>query len=262
MQNLKEYIIFEDDSLLAINKPAGITVNKSETTKGDTVQDWAEVYIPMLAEKHASAGNEILDPSDPYDTVAAFYSRGGVVHRLDKETSGVLLLAKNPDSFGALQSEFKERIVKKTYIALAHGKVFPEEGEIVAPVGRLPWNRKQFGIVAGGRDSKTLYKTLSHFQIKKEHGQGEILSLLELHPETGRTHQIRVHLKHIGYPIYADFLYAGRKTSRDDRKGLERVFLHARELQLVHPFTKQQITFTAPLPKDLEVFLESLERVE
>jgi 23S rRNA pseudouridine1911/1915/1917 synthase len=173
------------------------------------------------------------------------------VHRIDKETSGILLVAKTPQAFDDLQKQFKERTIKKTYLALVHGKVVPETGEISVPVGRLPWNRKKFGVLAGGREAVTKYKVLSILYLvfgKKE----EPFSLLELYPETGRTHQIRVHLKYFNHPIFADFLYAGRKTSRDDRKVLSRVFLHAEKIIFTHPVSKKSITLESPLPEELQ----------
>jgi RluA family pseudouridine synthase len=265
-------IVFEDDDILVINKPAGITVNKADTTKGEqTVQDWSEEYLQMPKQsggpdwKLPAGAN--ADPKQRPRLEATsggqwqieegndFLNRGGIVHRLDKETSGILLLAKNPESFVELQRQFKERIVKKTYRALAHGKVIPGEGEINVPVGRLPWNRRQFGVVAGGREALTRYKVLwtkMNPVIKEE------LSYVELYPETGRTHQIRVHLKYIGHPIFADFLYAGRKIQRDDRKLLSRVFLHAAKLSLQHPRTHEQCTYEAPLPQELQQVLDEM----
>ncbi len=238
-------IIYEDDDILVLDKPAGITVNRSETTKGEeTVQDWIEKQFSIFNFQF-SKGNEETD----------FYKRSGIVHRIDKETSGILLAAKNIEAFENLQRQFKERVVKKTYIALVHGKVVPEVGEISVPVGRLPWNRKKFGVVAGGREAVTKYKVLSIKYLvfgKKE----EQLSLLELNPLSGRTHQIRVHLKYFNHPIFADFLYAGRKTSRDDRKFLNRVFLHAHKISFMHPKTNEQISFESPLPSELVKIIE------
>ncbi len=255
MKQVSPQILFEDDALLIINKPSGVIVNRSETAKSDTLQDWATQYLKL---------SEVAKEKTPdtYATLDTFYSRSGIVHRLDKETSGVLVIAKTPEAFLRLQQEFKERIVDKKYIALTHGVVSPSVGEIKAPVGRLPWNRKQFGIISGGRDSVTMYKTISTFKRSLPNAPSEKLTLLELCPETGRTHQIRVHLKYIGFPIFSDFLYAGRKTSRGDRQFLSRVFLHAKELSLLHPVTGERVVFSAPLPRELEFFLEKLERVE
>ncbi len=249
MSDTQIVILYEDDDMIVVDKPAGITVNRAETTKNEiTVQDWA-------AEKIGTSQHEIKINKDlEYDPVQEFINRGGVVHRLDKETSGVLLLAKNPETFVELQRQFKEREVKKVYQALAHGKV-PQEGEINVPVGRLPWNRKQFGIVPGGRESKTEYKALTYYQNPKDK---EILSLVELYPQSGRTHQIRVHLKYIGHPIFADFLYAGRKTARKDRNILPRVFLHAAKISFTHPKTQETMTFESPLPAELRELLDTL----
>lgn len=255
-------IIYEDDSLLVINKPAGITVNKSDTTIHETtIQDWSEEYLHLpkaparVEEVDEETGEKI------YDYNQLFLERGGIVHRIDKETSGILLIAKTKESFEALQKQFKERIVKKTYLTLVHGKVTPKEGEINIPVGRLPWNRRQFGVVAGGREALTRYTVTSYLELKNGKKK-EIVSLLEVSPETGRTHQIRVHMKYLNHPIFADFLYAGRKTSRDDRMLLERVFLHAYSISFMHPVTQKSVSFTAPLPDELEHVLSSCEKRE
>jgi len=233
-------IIFEDEELMVVNKPSGLTVNRSDTTKGEkTLQD--------LIEDEGKIGTDSSDQE--------FLDRSGIVHRLDKETSGALIVAKNSESFHSLQAQFKERKVGKRYIALSHGKVM-SEGEISVPVGRLPWNRKRFGVLAGGREAKTFYKVKNYYENPKTK---EILSLLEIEPKTGRTHQIRVHLKYISHPIFGDFLYSGRKTSRDDRKELERVFLHAFEISFDHPKTLERLTFESALPQELLGLLEKLE---
>lgn len=257
---MEQIVLFEDNDIVVISKPAGITVNRSDTTKREeTVQDWAEERIGTKEPKETKERNvqKTFGASGSFDPSDSFYSRGGIVHRLDKETSGILLIAKNKVAFAHLQAQFKERTVKKRYTALAHGRLTPPDGEIRVPVGRLPWNRKQFGIVAGGREAVTRYKTISHFSHKTE-----ALSLLEVYPETGRTHQIRVHLKYIGHPIFADFLYAGRKTARNDRKLLSRVFLHAAKISFLHPTTAAELAFESPLPADLQTFLNLIEKVD
>lgn len=247
-------IIYEDEVLLLINKPAGITINRSETTKNEvTVQDWAEKYVGITyKEVKSKYGDTDWKPEDE------FYKRGGIVHRLDKETSGILVIAKTPEAFVNLQKQFKERDVKKTYLALSHGIIQPSEGEISVPVGRLPWNRNRFGVLPGGRESKTLYTVLTHYQLPKTNEQ---LSYVALSPQSGRTHQIRVHLKYINNPIFSDYLYAGRKTARNDRKFLGRVFLHAEKIQFMHPLTGEKVSFSSALPEELEVFLKSLKKV-
>jgi len=221
-------IIFEDHDLLILDKPTGVTVNKSETTKGDTLQDWIDSKYDL------KSSDEV------------FNSRSGIVHRIDKETSGILIIVKNQRSFENLQKQFKERVVNKTYIALAHGKL-TGEGEVNIPIGRLPWNRMRFGVLAGGREAFTKYKVLSNFKIGSKD-----LSLVEAYPKTGRTHQIRVHLKYLNHPIFGDELYAGRKTARADRKILPRLFLHAKKISFLHPTTGKRVEFESDLPQELK----------
>ncbi|MBI1981966.1 MAG: RluA family pseudouridine synthase [Candidatus Levybacteria bacterium] len=253
-------VLFEDGEILVVDKPSGMTVNRSDTTKGErTVQEWLE--------------DEGLNPSrgsTPKET--DFYRRAGIVHRLDKETSGLLLVAKTPLAFENLQRQFKERAVKKSYIALVHGKVAPfdsAQGEIRVPVGRLPWNRKRFGVVAGGREAITKYKVIRYFEVRNGKWDLDFLksriqdvkdsksktshfSLLEIYPQTGRTHQIRVHLKYFGHPVFSDPLYGGRKQTRADRKILSRLFLHASKISFIHPKTGEKMEFESKLPEELE----------
>lgn len=258
---MEQIILFEDNDIIVISKPAGVTVNRSDTTKGEeTIQDWSEEYLQIRSTKYEIRNNSEIQNSNDKNSFE-FFNRGGIVHRLDKETSGILLIAKNPVAFAHLQAQFKERTVKKSYTALAHGRLTPPDSEIRVPVGRLPWNRKQFGIVAGGREAVTRYKVISNYKFLISN-ENEMLSLVELYPETGRTHQIRVHLKYIGHPIFADFLYAGRKTARNDRKLLSRVFLHAAKISFLHPTTAAELTFESPLPADLQTFLNLLEKVD
>jgi 23S rRNA pseudouridine1911/1915/1917 synthase len=215
-------IIFEDESLLVIDKPAGVVVNRSETTREKTIQDWLKEYLSIKGE--------------------GIGGRAGIVHRLDKETSGLLLIAKTEKAFKNLQKQFKERKVEKRYLALVHGQVKPSKGTVEVPLSRSPYNRKKFGVFLGGRPARTDYR------VKKEYPD---LTLLELTPKTGRTHQIRVHLKYIGHPVVADEKYAGRKTARADRQWCPRQFLHASFLRFHHPETKKVIAFNSPLPEEL-----------
>lgn len=232
-------VIYEDEDLLVIDKPSGIVVNRAESVKGETVQDWAEGKITNLQIYKSTNDNK------------DFVDRAGIVHRIDKETSGLLLIAKNPKVFRELQRQFKERIVKKKYIALIHGKLVPAEGEIRAPVGRLPWNRERFGIVPGGKESVTKYIVNGPSFVV----HGEEVSLVELYPETGRTHQIRVHLKYVNHPIIGDYLYAGRIVSRRDREWAPRVMLHAGKIQFIHPASGKVVDFEAPMPDDMNRIL-------
>jgi len=236
-------IIFEDESLLVIDKPAGWIVNDAITTTNQpTIQNW-------LIENHKQS----LRLRRKSEIVNQRSLRSGIVHRLDKETSGILLVAKTKDAFEKLQGQFKERKVKKTYVALVHGKVEPKEGEVVAPVGRLPWRRDRFGVLAGGREAETRYKVIRYY------GQGnEKYSLVEFYPKTGRTHQIRIHAKYIGHSLVSDEFYAGRKTARKDRTWCPRLFLHASSIKFIHPKTGKPVEFKSGLDLNLVSVLKKL----
>lgn len=221
-------IVYEDESFMVVDKPAGWITNSAITTKGQPVlQDWvAENFqFPISTDK---------------------FLRNGIVHRLDKETSGIILVAKTESAFENLQTQFKNREVQKTYVALVHGKVEPETGEISVPVGRLPWRRDRFGILPGGREATTRYKVDEVYET-----ESGTFTLLSLAPKTGRTHQIRIHLKYLGYPIVADEFYAGRKTARNDRKWCPRLFLHAAGIEFAHPVSGKRVSFKTVLPDDL-----------
>lgn len=242
-------MIFEDEFLLVVDKPSGMIVNRAETTaKIETVQDWVDKYFKIRSTKHEIRNKpQILDSND--QNSFEFIQRSGIVHRLDKETSGLLLIAKTPEAFVNLQLQFKNREVKKKYLALAHGKVLPEVGEINAPVGRLPWNRERFGVMPGGKEARTFYKIYKYYNG---------YTLLELVPQTGRTHQIRIHLQYLGFPIVGDSFYAGRKQALEDRKFCPRVFLHASSISFAHPTSGKKLEFNSPLPLELENILGSM----
>lgn len=241
MESKLPEIIYKDSSILIISKPAGMIVNKADTSKNEyTLQDYLEENFPI----------------DKKNLESDFAKRGGIVHRLDKETSGILIVALDEESFNSLQKQFKERIVEKKYIALVHGKTV-EEGEINVPIGRLPWNRMRFGVIPKGRESYTKFKVKKYYTLKRGKSS-EILSLVEVFPKTGRTHQIRVHFQYAGFPIFSDALYSGRKTYRNDKKMLGRHFLHASEISFDHPENLERVTFKAELPEDLESFLKKL----
>ncbi|MBI2420634.1 MAG: RluA family pseudouridine synthase [Candidatus Levybacteria bacterium] len=230
-------IIFEDDDILVLDKPPGLTVNRSDTASDETtLQDF-------VSEKTSFSKNDDEE----------FVNRGGIVHRLDKDTSGVILVAKNKEAFYGIQRQFKERAVEKSYVCLVHGEVKPKDGVINAPVGRLPWNRKRFGVLAGGREAQSNYETIKNLSL-----WGEKFSFLRVFPKTGRTHQIRVHMKYIGHPIFGDILYGGRKVSRSDRDKVNRLFLHAEKISFVHPVSKKRITFESRLPVELEEIIHEI----
>lgn len=254
MTDFSPKIIFEDNNILVVGKPAGMIVNRADTTRDvQTLQDW-------VLKKYSSEGIRLTVEEnvmvDGYSKSEEFISRSGIVHRLDKETSGIIIIAKNVESFIELQKQFKNGTVKKVYQALVHGRVVPSEGEIGVPIGRLPWNRKRFGVVPDGREAKTLYKVLEYREFNQDK-KTEDLSLVEVYPRTGRTHQIRVHFQYLNHPIFSDELYAGRKTSRDDRKILKRHFLHAARISFVHPITNNPLDLEAELPEDLLEFLRN-----
>lgn len=242
-------IIYEDQSLIVIDKPVNMVVNKSETTKRNTVQEWVESQFKV--QSASLARRESRRAMFKVEEDSEFLKRGGIVHRLDKETSGLLIIAKNEESFRNLQAQFKEGRVKKVYQALVHGKVTPSEGSVNVPIGRLPWNRMRFGVIPEGRESITRYRAISNYP-------GEDLTFLEAYPETGRTHQIRVHMKYIGHSIFADELYAGRKAAKRDRKLLPRHFLHAAKISFNHPRSHKKMELESPLPPDLQEFLSTL----
>lgn len=229
-------ILYEDTQLLVIDKPPGIIVNRADSVHVETVQDWAAPKIlPGVTESKTESN-------------ADFFDRAGIVHRIDKETSGCLVIAKTPAVFIEMQRLFKERHIHKTYLAIVHGNLVPATGEITAPVGRLPWNRERFGIVPEGKPATTTYGVRKH---GVSPDKSEPITLVELTPLTGRTHQIRVHLKYVHHPIVGDWQYAGRKTSRDDRKWAPRVMLHAWKIAFDHPVTGQKLAIESPVPDDM-----------
>lgn len=233
-------IIYEDDSILVVLKPAGQVVNRAETTHGvRTLQDELEERFGIKKSEEGIGG------------------RAGIVHRLDKGTSGVLVVAKTEEAFADLQAQFKKREVEKGYLALVHGKVKEREGKIEAPIARNPKNRMKFAVVEGGRKAVTGYKAISYQQSAIS---AEQFSYLRVKPLTGRTHQIRVHLKHIGHPVVSDPLYLSRKRSKEDHCWCPRVFLHAESLGFKHPETGAWVRFEAELPRDLKVALDEVKK--
>ncbi|MBI4991531.1 RluA family pseudouridine synthase [Candidatus Gottesmanbacteria bacterium] len=263
-------IVFEDETLLVINKPAQVVVNKAESVIGETIQDWADEKLKIKNEKL-----KIDEESD-------FYKRAGIVHRLDKETSGLLIIAKTPQAFFNLQTQFKDRKISKKYTALVHGDVKPPAGEVRANIGRLPWNRERFGILPAGKEATTKYKVIAYYKfipLSSQALRGDLyesvkiaspvardrndtFSLLEVTPATGRTHQIRVHLKYLGHSIVSDMFYAGRKVYREDKIFCPRLFLHASYLKFKHPVSEKEIEVKSKLPVELKKVLDGLERNE
>lgn len=261
---LDNAILYEDDSLIVLNKPAGWVVNRSHTYTEPTIQDWMETKIgeiPPVAESNAGDGEEEYEYGTPEEI---FASRGGVVHRLDKDTSGVLLLAKTPAALFELLRQFRDRETSKEYTALVHGKLVPKLGTIRLPMDRSANDRTKFAIGVDGRMSETDYELIEFYPnlpagVSPKKGKSyQGFSLVKLHPKTGRTHQIRVHMAAIKHPLVGDQVYAGRKRIQLDGEWCPRQFLHASSLSFVHPISKQPLQFTAPLASDLELVLEKL----
>jgi 23S rRNA pseudouridine1911/1915/1917 synthase len=217
-------ILYEDGDLLVIDKPAGMTVHPSPGHANSTLVNAILAHTPDLSGIGGVA-------------------RPGIVHRLDRDTSGIILVAKNDAAHNGLARQLKERTIEKTYLALVEGTPRPAEGVIEAPVARDPRNRQRMAIVEGGREATTGYRVIERLRG---------VSLVEARPKTGRTHQIRVHLAAIGHPIVGDRLYGHGSEL------VQRQFLHAARIAFTHPRTDERMEFEAPLPDDLR---RALERV-
>ena len=227
-ENIPLDVIYEDDALLVVNKPAGMVVHPAYGHASGTLVNAVLAHCPQIA-----------DVGGP--------DRAGVVHRLDKDTSGLILIAKDGVTRAALQRQFKRRQVAKTYLALVEGQMQPREGVVEAPVGRDKRQRKKMAVVRSGREARTLYRAIEYFA---NH------TLLEVRPHTGRTHQVRVHLSWLGYPIVGDAVY-GRHRQRLLRG---RHFLHAARIRFSHPATSEEVEFEATLPPELAAVLDQLRR--
>ncbi len=219
-------IVFENEDLLIVNKPAGMVVHPAAGHDSGTLVHAVLGYDPDM---EGIGGEE----------------RPGLVHRLDKETSGLIVLAKNERAHHWLQDQFRLRTVEKTYLALVDGKPPTPSGRVEAPIGRDPSHRKKMAIVTPGkgREAVSEYKTLESF---KNH------TLLEFHPLTGRTHQIRLHCQFLGCPIVGDEIYGRKKASVE----IERHFLHAYRLKIVLPGESDPRVFEAGLPEELKGVLK------
>jgi 23S rRNA pseudouridine1911/1915/1917 synthase len=254
---LDDIIIFEDKNLLVINKPAGLVVHGDGRTKEQTLADLILEKYPKMKNvgepvlyKKLNIKNEKLE--DHIESETELIPRPGIVHRLDRDTSGVLLIAKTEKMFEHLKKQFQDHQVKKTYHAFVYGWPTKDEGEIIASIAR---SRKDFrlwsaqrGKKGKERDAITLYKVLKRFgdDESEEPTIDHRFSFLELSPQTGRTHQIRVHLKYLNHPVVADTLYAPR---RPQALGFKRQALHAFRIEFRLPKGKTAV-FEAPYPED------------
>lgn len=232
-------ILFENDDVLVINKPAGVMVHEDGHNEGETVVDWFLSRVPEargVGEPQKNNKGEEME-------------RSGVVHRLDAETSGVLILAKTGEAYEHLKKQFHDRLTRKEYRAFVYGHMRENWGTIDRPIGR---SAKDFRLRSAQRGAKgTLREAVTDWEcIGKGEYEGEPFSYVKLKPKTGRTHQLRVHLKAIDRPIICDRLYAGAKPESSNNLGLSRLALHAHELEIVLPDGEQK-RFVAPLPQEL-----------
>lgn len=269
-------VIFEDEWVMVVSKPSGMVVNRSDTNREGTLQDELSGYFKL--------GSSL-----------GIGDRAGIVHRLDRETSGLLVVAKTQKAYENLQAQFKSREVTKEYLALVHGKVGQTEGSIEVRVARIG-KFGRFGVVRGrpsytkvteGKEARTDYKVIDSYIFKTElfdkilnptspdqddrkvtksrinylKQNAREYSFLSVFPKTGRTHQIRVHLKHIGHPVVSDLIYGPNKLIRFDLLWCSRLFLHASKLEFAHPKTGKSITFESGLPNDLKNAILNLKEV-
>ncbi len=219
-------ILHEDNHLIVLDKPAGLVVH------------------PAPGNPSGTLVNALISRKTALSTVSGV-ERPGIVHRLDKDTSGVMVVAKDDATHQALSDQFAQGDVRRVYLALVQGVIQQDEGTIEAPIGRHPTHRQKMAVRYGAsRQARTRYR------VKARYAKA---TFLELYPQTGRTHQLRVHLKHIGHPILGDVRYG-------IRAGLNRQALHAHQLEFEHPATHGRKTFTSPWPKELEAARQDLNR--
>ena len=223
MEKIK--IIYEDDDLLVVEKPAGLVTTKENKNEKNTLEDY------LMENKKNSL------------------PRNGIVHRLDKGTSGLILVAKTEKAFVDLKNQFKTRTIKKKYFCLVSGDV-SFEGEIDAPINRSKYSFGKFAVDTEGKAARTLFKLISKY--KKNN---TIYSLLDVDLKTGRTHQIRVHFNYLRWPLVGDKVYGGETDL------LKRPFLHSHKVTFTHPTTGKEMTFNSELPEDLVKVLETYEKI-
>ena len=225
-ENMNLEIVYEDKDVVVVNKPQGMVVHPSAGHPNGTL-----VTGLLYQIKNLSTINDVVRP--------------GIVHRIDKDTSGLLMVAKNDRAHESLAQQLKDKTSLRKYVALVHGEIPHEKGRIEAPIGRSKVNRKMQAVIEGGKSAVTHFEVLKRF---------EGYTLIELQLETGRTHQIRVHMNYIGYPVAGDPLYGPKKTLKGNGQ-----FLHAKLLGFEHPTTGENMVFEAPLP---EIFKKTLKQLQ
>ena len=231
-------ILHEDDELVVVNKPAGLVVHPAAGVPSGTLANALAFHFQRLPTRSGAV-------------------RPGIVHRLDKDTSGLMVVAKTESAHENLQDQFRARTVFKSYVALVHGRLKDDKGKIEEPLARDPRNRTRMSVVRGGRSALSIYRVRRRY---------DRFTLLDVEIKTGRTHQIRVHLSWIKHPVVGDEVYGGGrdKTISDTRlrariNALGRQFLHAERLGFHHPRTNEWMSFTSQLPPSLSDFLDELE---
>ena len=237
-ENIPIDVVYEDDTLVVVNKPAGLVVHPAAGTPSGTLANALAYHFQQLA----GSGTGV---------------RPGIVHRLDRDTSGLLVVAKTEAALEKLSDQFRDRTVFKSYVALVHGRVLSDSGKIDQPLARDASNRTRMAVVRGGRNALTLYRVRRSYQR---------FTLLDVELKTGRTHQIRVHLAWLKHPVVGDGTYGGGRdnTIQDPQlrarvRNLKRHFLHAEKLAFTHPATKEVMKFESPLPAELSELLLSLK---
>lgn len=220
-------IIYEDSDIIVVNKPKGMVVHPANENPDGTL---VNAILSICKNSLSGIGGEL---------------RPGIVHRLDKDTSGLIIVAKNDKAHINMSEQIKERNVKKTYIALVRGNVPEEKATINMPIGRSTKDRKKMAVTKNGKQA------ITHFKVLKRYSK---YTLLEIKIETGRTHQIRVHMAEIGYPVVGDAVYSNGKNEF----GIEGQMLHAYKLEFMHPITNKHMELTAPLPQYFEEILKKL----
>jgi len=231
-------IVYEDETLVVVNKPAGLVVHPAAGIHSGTLANALAYHFQQLPDSGAGV-------------------RSGIVHRLDRDTSGLLVVAKTEAALEHLSDQFRDRSVFKSYVALVHGRVSTDSGRIDQPLARDPANRTRMAVVRSGRSALSLYRVRQRF---------DRFTLLDVELKTGRTHQIRVHLTWFKHPVVGDETYgAGRDNTIQDARlraqvrNLGRQFLHAEKLAFTHPQTNERVEFNSPLPEELLELLKHLE---
>jgi len=234
-------VLFEDEDMLVLNKPAGLVVHPGAGNWGHTL---VNALLGHCGESLSGIGG---------------VARPGIVHRLDKETSGLMVVAKNDFAHQILTSQFADRSLSRIYQALIWGIASPIAGDIDGAIGRHPRSRQKMAITEGGKEALTRYETLEVF--------GTLASLVQCKLATGRTHQIRVHMAHIGHPVVGDPLYGARKRVAGLEKGIvallqnfPRQALHAGEIKFIHPRTQKLMKFKAPMPADMAALVRAVKK--